>query len=331
MSYHIVIGICTCRRPNLLEITLNSLEKMDKPGNCQLSVIVVDNDSTVSAEHVVEKFKMISELSVHYFLETKAGIPFARNRILIEASSLNTDYLAFIDDDEYVEKDWLVTLWKTFKEFQPDVLIGFVRTVYSKNTPDWIKKGFFYQRDKIDTIHGSNLLQAIKSLFIYFPWNGKSNKINGIIMDSGRTGNSFFDFNKLIMNWEMKFDQSFGLRGGSDAEFFMRAIQKGAVIRWAEYAVVNEVLTDDRITFSYLIKRTFKTRNYKHEKAISFFKRLRMLVRGGILFFCGIVSFPLNIFRGKYYMAQTLKTVTASIGLMLSAINIYILWDEYKR
>lgn len=331
MSYHIVIGICTCRRSKLLAITLHSLENMKKPDNCNLSVIVADNDPTESAEHVVEKFKTLSDIPVQYLMETKAGIPFARNRILNEALSLNTDYLAFIDDDEYVEKDWLITLWRTFNEFSADVLIGFVRTVYPDHTPDWIKKGNFYQRDKVDSRHGSTLLQEVKSLFTYHPWDGKSNKTNGTILDSGRTCNVFFDFNKLIVNWGMRFDESFGLRGGSDAEFFLRAIEKGAVIRSAEYAVVNEILMDDRMTLSYLIRRSFKTRNYEHEKTSSFCKRLRMFIKGIILFFSGAVSFPLNIFRGKYYMAQTLKAVTASIGLMLSAINVFIVWDEYKR
>ena len=53
---------------------------------------------------------------LRYVSEPRRGIPVARNAAVAFATSLNADYLVFIDDDEWVENDWLVTLFSYCKE-----------------------------------------------------------------------------------------------------------------------------------------------------------------------------------------------------------------------
>ena len=71
------------------------------------SVLVVDNHSAESAKGVVGSFASIGGHAVNYFVEPEQNIACARNKALANASG---QFIAFIDDDEYPENDWLFQL-----------------------------------------------------------------------------------------------------------------------------------------------------------------------------------------------------------------------------
>ena len=327
---HIVIGICTFQRAGMLDRALQSLKDMAKPGECCISIVVADNDSKATASQVVSGWKDRMDLPLYYLVEPRPGIPFVRNRILRKTKKLKGDVLVFIDDDEYVEPDWLVKLWHAYTATDADALIGYVRTVYPEDTPGWIVRGSFYQRDKLNNGQ-SYLVQAICSLVKVREWDGVINKSTGDLVTFGRTGNSLIGCKKIVDEMGLQFDEDFGLRGGSDAEFFKRAIQKGARVRWVGDAVVNEPLQQERMSLAYFIRRNFKSRNYAHEGEISLKRRGKTALRGTILGVSGFLSFPVNIFRGMLYTAQSIKLMVAAVALLLSAANVFVKWEEYKR
>ncbi|MEH0019270.1 MAG: glycosyltransferase [Desulfobacter sp.] len=328
---HVAIGICTFRRPQLLEKTLLSLKGMRIPGGCRICVIVADNDADRSAEPLVNRVGPALGVPVHYHAEPRPGIPFARNRVLAAAKDLDTDALIFIDDDEYVDENWLVHLWSCYRKSDADALMGFVRTLYPENTPGWIVRGTFYQRDKVGNKKASTLFQALASVVVAPKWNGKSPRATGERMNFGRTCNCLINFKKLIVEQDLSFDEDFGLQGGSDAEFFMRVIKKGGVIRWVEEAVVYEPLALDRMSLAYFIRRNFKTRNYAHEDQRGVKRRVKMVLRGVLIGAGGLASFPVNLFRGRFYLVQSIRLVVIATGLLLSAAGIFIKWEEYGR
>jgi len=330
LSASIVIGICTFKRPMLLEKALISVENAVKPADCQVRIVVADNDETASASVVVNRVSQKMSIPVYLTVEKTPGIPFARNRILKKAEELGADVLVFIDDDEYVDLEWLDNLWAAYCKYPCDALIGFVRTIYPDETPAWIVQGNFFQRDKVRK-NTSTLFQAIQGLVQITPWDGKSNKQTGQNLKTGRTGNSLINFRKVVLQNNLRFDETFGVRGGSDAEFFFRVSQTGMVIRWVEDAVVNEPLPEERMTFSYFIKRNFKTRNYAHEIPRTKKGRVRLALRGSILGAAGCLSLPINVFRRRVYFAQSLKLIVTGVALVLSSLKFFIIWEEYRH
>lgn len=99
MPAPLTIAIVTKRRPQQLARCLASLCWQTVHS---FEVLVVDNDSTGSAECVVAAFK--ENLSITYLQEARPGVPFARNTAI---ENVTTPFLAFIDDDCVVEKHWV--------------------------------------------------------------------------------------------------------------------------------------------------------------------------------------------------------------------------------
>lgn len=326
----IVIGICTYKRPEMLKKALVSIGDMEKPMECLFYIIVVDNDPSGSAKGIVEDIRSRIQIPVYSFVEKVRGLPVARNRILYEAKTFGPDHIAFVDDDEFVDRYWFVNLWAFYKYSKGDVALVFIKKKYPAHTPDWIIKNNFCQRYKISNRMESTLLQAVKAVFRGDNWDFRSKYDTGEIIQSGSIGNCIVNYKKIVLEKGLRFDEKIGLMGGSDADFFDRARAKGVIIQWVDNAVVFEVLDDNKMALLSFLKGIFRTRNYKHEKKSSFPERLKLVVRGSVIGFSGFLSIPVNIFRGKCYFSQTLKALTISGALFLSAFNIFIKLDKYK-
>ena len=104
----IQISICTRKRPVMLQKCLESFQLLKVPEYTDIYIFVVENDDNPSAQGLVEKVAHHLPFPVQYCSEPRQGISIARNRALFNAIEKNTDYLAFIDDDEWVTENWLV-------------------------------------------------------------------------------------------------------------------------------------------------------------------------------------------------------------------------------
>ena len=299
----IAVGLCTYKRPELLYFCLESLLNTENPGNNNFLIIITDNDPEGSARLIVEKFIKKAEIPVFYEVEKRRGIPFARNNILKQAERHGVTELAFLDDDETADKFWLINLFNYYIESGCDVVRGYVKTVYPDDTPGWIKNGQFYQR---------------------------KNRRTGERFTSASTNNVLFNFNKLCVEKRLEFDNSIGLQGGSDSDFFRRAYLEGAVITWKDDAVVYETLEKERYKLSYLLKRKFRTRNSK-----TFFRNLT--AAGKIKVFAvsvfkiikGILFLPFVFCSGKQIIVKALCGITEGSGRLLGLFGIHPGWDEY--
>ncbi len=91
------VAVCTRDRPADLARCLMSLVELDYP---DLEILVVDNaPSTDESEQVVRtRFPR-----VRYLREARPGISHARNGAIAQT---RTDILAFVDDDEVVDRGW---------------------------------------------------------------------------------------------------------------------------------------------------------------------------------------------------------------------------------
>jgi hypothetical protein len=111
------VVICTRDRPEGLRATLASLRHQTDSG---FSVLVVDNGSNPpETASIVEKAGLSR---CDYIVEPRPGLARARNRAL---GAVRTDLIAWIDDDEVADADWVARLKEGFAhESSPTVVCG---------------------------------------------------------------------------------------------------------------------------------------------------------------------------------------------------------------
>lgn len=222
---HISICLCTFKRPVLLRNLLREIASMETAGEFEFSVVVADNDPAESARNVIAEYKEHSSIEITYVAEPRRSISFARNKSLEPARG---DYVAFIDDDEYPDRSWLLSLLRTCKTFAVSGVFGPVRTAYTQETPPWIRKAGFYDRPEHPTGFA-------------MPWK------------ECRTGNVLI-LRDVLTSEEPPFRTEFGA-GASDIDLFRRLIEKGHRFVWCQEGVVYEVLPPGRCKRRFLLRR----------------------------------------------------------------------------
>jgi glycosyltransferase involved in cell wall biosynthesis len=121
------ILICTYNRARLLRETLAALDAMTLPPDCDVEIVVVDNNSSDNTPLVISeaiRHTRIPVVSVH---EAAQGKSFALNRGLDAARG---DIVALTDDDVWPDREWLARIVADFRERD-------VTFVFGKVLPRW--------------------------------------------------------------------------------------------------------------------------------------------------------------------------------------------------
>src|SRR5437879_12601236 len=126
---HISVCICTYKRPRFLKRLLEELGCQDTGGLFTYSIVVADNDHLQSGEAVVRDFAAASSIPIRYCVEPRQNIALARNKAIEHASG---DFIAFVDDDEFPTKCWLLTLFNAWSEYDVDGVIGPVKRHFAE-------------------------------------------------------------------------------------------------------------------------------------------------------------------------------------------------------
>jgi succinoglycan biosynthesis protein ExoM len=233
---HISVCVCTYKRPDLLKRLLQDLDDQESQGLFTYSIVIVDNDRLQSAESVVRQFSSTSKSNIKYCVEPQPNIARARNTSIENASG---DFVAFIDDDEFPSRQWLLCLFNDCNKYGVAGVLGPVLSHFDEGAPRWIVQGKFYDRPQHKT---------------------------GLVLDwtQTRTGNA------LLQSYLFAGD-SRPFRAecveGSDQEFFKRMMQQGHAFIWCNEAVVYEVVPPARWKRSFLVRRAlfrgvFSVRNH---------------------------------------------------------------------
>jgi len=119
----ISVIVCTYNRADWLREAIESLVTLETDGYTY-EVLVIDNASTDETPEVVKQAAESSPCTVRYVREDEPGVSFARNRGLQESEAT---WIAFFDDDEIAEPDWLLQLMKAAKEQDVKCVGGGVR------------------------------------------------------------------------------------------------------------------------------------------------------------------------------------------------------------
>jgi succinoglycan biosynthesis protein ExoM len=221
---HISVCICTYKRPQFLKRLLQELGKQDTGGLFTYSIVVADNDHLQSAEPAISEFAAGSTTPIKYCVEPRQNIALARNKVIENA---NGDFVAFIDDDEFPGKTWLLRLFKTCEEYKVDGVLGPVRRHFDEEPPQWLVKSQLYERSINPT--GSRV-----------DWQ------------DARTGNVLLK-RQVFAAGEPPFRPEF--RAGEDQDFFRRKIEQGYNFIWSADAVAYEVVPPARWARKYMLRK----------------------------------------------------------------------------
>jgi len=221
---HISVCICTYKRPRFLKRLLEELDGQDTSGLFTYSIVIADNDHLQSGEAAVRDFAAASSIPIKYCVEPRQNIALTRNKAIENA---NGDFVAFIDDDEFPTRRWLLTLFKACNDFGVDGVLGPVKRHFDEEPPKWVVKGKFYERPTYPT---------------------------GFVIDwrKGRTNNVLLK-KRIFAAGAQPFRPDF--LTGEDQDFFRRMIEKGHLFVWCNEAVVYEVVPPVRWKRTFMLRR----------------------------------------------------------------------------
>jgi glycosyltransferase involved in cell wall biosynthesis len=94
---------------------------------------------------------------------SEPGLVSARNRAMSLALAFHPEFLAFIDDDEVPEADWLSNLIRRVEETGADFASGPIVPEYTAPPPRWATEGEFFHASR-DSFRTSNLILCASCL-----------------------------------------------------------------------------------------------------------------------------------------------------------------------
>jgi succinoglycan biosynthesis protein ExoM len=295
---NISLCIATYRRPERLGALLDDLVKQQL---LPKEVVVVDNDAAGSAHAVVKRRRGLgAPFPIHYDIQPVKNISLTRNRTVALA---NSDWIAFIDDDERAPAAWLRQLAETIALYNADGALGPVVPIIPADAPDWIRHGRFYEWARLET-------GAVIPL----------NKL--------RFGNVLLR-GALLRATPMPFDPNYGLTGGEDGDLLGRLVQQGARIVWCDEAIVHEPVEGARLSLRWLLLRALRGgQDFARHKLTGSFGQLtaagrvrlflRALLQSTLAAGLALLSWP----RGRHHAVYWLLKASANLGKM----SIFLGW-----
>jgi GT2 family glycosyltransferase len=297
----IAVCIITCLRPYSLEKLLSSLNNLDfkKNKNLKIKIFIVDNDINGSAKKAIKRISKNYRWRIEYCIESRRGIPFARNRAVKESLSW-ADFIAFIDDDEEADKYWLDELIHAQKITNAHCVSGPVYPRFEHKAPDWVLKGKFFEKSAT--------------------------------LKVGRTGNCLIK-SDVLKQFKTPFDGALALTGGEDSDFFRRARKKGDKIVWASKAKAYHLIPKSRVNIKWLVMRAYRGANGDTRLALKYFSFpeafAKRICPGIYHLFQGIIGLPLSLIMGKSFLVKRLQDLSISLGCLAGFYGFE--YQEYKK
>ena len=286
----VAIAVCTYARQDDLESLLISLQDLQVRAELSPRVIVIDNDSRKSAEPLVQSFQSRLPWPLDYVHEPQAGIPFARNRAIRAAA--DEDYLAFVDDDETVDPQWLNALMEVAQKTGAAFVQGpLTMTVEDARDIWWLASGFFKQK------RFSDLSPRSES------WT------NNVLIDLA-----------FVRRHNCRFDSTLRFDGGSDTLFFQDVVAAGGTGRFAANAMVYEIQKKSRLTWKWATLRQYR---YGITRANTVLLRkprsyagIYCGIRGTAMVGLGLLKLPLGLVLGRVGLADGVALIARGIGVL---------------
>ena len=225
----ISVVVPTFNRPDGLLAAIRSLFSQSY-ATTGFRIVIVDNTPLATASDAIalltsECPESIDIIAVH---EPAPGVANARNTAM---SVVETDLVAFLDDDQTAPPNWLENLLSNYESFPAAVTFGPVQTALPE---------------------GHRRHQAYFEQF----FAREPDLSSGYISESFGSGNALVDFSQ-IQGGAPWFDTDMNEIGGEDDLLFARARRSNGKFAWAANAPVWEHPLPERVTLSYTLRRAF--------------------------------------------------------------------------
>lgn len=304
MTTSVSICVATYKRPEGLKRLIQGLDQLEFRAvpTPDIEIVIVDNDAIGSARSICETMGSQIRWTLKYDVESEPGVTYARNRSIANASE-NFSFIAIIDDDEVPDPQWLDQLLKVQAEYDADIVRGPVHPHFEHDsTPEWIKKGKFFEPYSYETGHALNVAFT-----------------NNVLIKK----ECLKDINPI-------FDHRFALKGGEDAHLFMRLSRDHCKIVWAKEAKVFEWIPLSRTNLNWLIRRNFWGWSchslFEKELFPSTKGQIIRALKGFALITLGLISLPISIFKGKSAIAKSIINVSRGLGTFSGLIGFQGQW-----
>lgn len=291
----ISVCIATYNREKLLKKLLDSLINQKSDGSFEFEIVIADNNPEGSARSVVEEFIKKSKISIRYFIQPVKNISLTRNVCIQNAAG---DYLAFIDDDEIADENWLNRLYNCIKKYNADGVFGYVIPIFE-----------------------DDIQEQFKVREYYFSSIGET----GTIAKFYYTTNSLLK-TTLLVNNSINFDPNYGLTGGEDVHFFEKLRRKGAIFIICKEAITKEFIPKERGNIKYLFLRSLRGgQSYLRRKLEfnpSIFIKILELVKSSLKFFLSVICLAFTFLIGNKSIKNIIN-VGDSIGRIRAVFSKY--------
>lgn len=287
--YNVVFIICTKKRPYKLKKLINSINRIHQ-NSFNITIIIIENDIMPRSKFIINKIN--KKFKIHYLIERKIGIPYARNKGLNLLKKMNFDFFCFVDDDCEIDSKWLTNNKHFSIKSNADIIGG----------PQIPKSNYLI----------SKLLDINHKHFKKVRWIA--------------TNNAFCK--KKILKKNILFDPTLSRMGGSDQLFFMMLNKLNLKIMWNKNSIVYENIDEKRKSLKYFIQRNlrYSTSSFLifkkcHNFVYSiFFNLLKIIIEILLIFknlFLLITSF-------KRYFFKLLQNIIKIVGIILGVFSFRI-------
>lgn len=221
------ILIASMGRPSLLN-TLSSIEASTQPDAVAVEIVIADDSNDGAVARLLSGRPQ--PLPIRIVPVGAGNVAIARNATLEAAQG---DWLLLVDDDEYVDRDWIVPHLGVAAQFSADAVFGPVYPVYPETTPAWFRKA--------------------DPMFHDLGWADTGRQIA-----FGQSGNTLIRA-ATLHRLNLRFDPAFGRTGGEDDDFFRRMAAQGAKLVITDRAKAWEVVPAERTSARYTLDRMTRT------------------------------------------------------------------------
>jgi len=217
----------------MLLACLRSLANNAAPSKTAVEIGVCDNEVRPNNQNSVADFSRDCPFIVHYIHEPRPGIPQARNAIVSKALELDADWIAFIDDDEMAQAEWIANLYLAANTHGADTVAGPVIRRYPEKMPFWGVKRTppphttFSEGEVVNMLPTYNVLASMRL------------------------------FRPPPHGMGLRFDEAFATSGGEDTQLGMQAVARGARMIWTTEAIVYETVCPSRLTFAHNLRLAY--------------------------------------------------------------------------
>jgi succinoglycan biosynthesis protein ExoM len=293
---HISVCVCSYRQPRMLRRLLIKLNSQATDGLFTYSIVVADNDDERSSAAVVAKVSTLCKVPIRYCVEPRRNIALARNKAIENAEGA---FVALIDDDEFPEPNWLLTLYHTLCEYRVDGVLGVVRRHFEEIPPAWFRKSGIYSR-------------RVNPTGTAVSWK------------ESRTGNALLKRGMLICD-PAPFHPEF--RPGEDQDFFRRKIEAGYKFIWSADAVVCETIPPARWKRTYIFREAvLQGGTAALQPSCTKINLAESLIAVPLY----LAVLPFSLLMGQQYFMRLMVKICDHSGKLLMRVGIHPVREELE-